>query len=389
MISWARLREGGAQAGLDWALAALVSASALALVWLSPGSRSEAAPVSLALLLVATLPLGRRRQHPFAIFLLVGVAALLHVALGYNNDFAVTFAVLLALFSVAEHSSRRRAATAALLVALLLPVSFGLDWSHQHQVVLSDIPYNYGLFISAWVLGDDFRQRRIRLSELKERAARVESEQAVRLDQAAEHERRRIARELHDVIAHSVAVMVLQAGAARRIAAQQPGAAVQALGDIERIGRDAMGETRRLLGLTRSTPQDSLPAPQPRLADLEPLLELTRKAGIEVELRIQGEPRRLPEGLELSAYRIVQESLTNAIRHSDARSASVLVEYRPGELRLQVSDDGHGSPVGDGSGHGLIGIRERVALFGGTVDASPQDGHGWRVSARLPTDGDR
>ncbi|MGH7642009.1 MAG: sensor histidine kinase [Candidatus Dormibacteria bacterium] len=129
-------------------------------------------------------------------------------------------------------------------------------------------------------------------------------------------------------------------------------------------------------------------APQPRLADLEPLLERTRKAGIEVDLRIQGEPRRLPDGLELSAYRIVQESLTNTIRHSDARSASVLVEYRASELRLQVSDDGHGSPPGNGAGHGLIGIRERVALFGGTVEASPRDGHGWQVSAGLPTDGE-
>ncbi|MGH7642010.1 MAG: DUF7134 domain-containing protein [Candidatus Dormibacteria bacterium] len=223
MIRWARLRTDSAGAGLDWGLAALVSASALALVWLSPGSRSEATPVSLALLLAATLPLGRRRNHPFAIFLVVGVAALLHVGLGYCNDFAVTFAVLPALFTVAQYSSRRVAAIAAVLVAVLLPVSFGLDWSHQHQVVLSDVPYNYGLFISAWVLGDDLRQRRIRLLELKEKAARMEEEHAVRLDRATEQERRRIARELHDVIAHSVAVIVLQAGAARRIAEQQPG----------------------------------------------------------------------------------------------------------------------------------------------------------------------
>lgn len=373
---------------MDWALALVVAGTSLLLLWLPPASGSEATPASVALLLVASLPLAVRRRHPFATFLIVGLAALLHVALGYQNDFPVTFAVLVALFTVAQYSPRRLAWIAAGLVALLLPVNFGLDWSHQNQVVLSDIPFNYGLFISAWVLGDDLRQRRLRLVELQERAARTDREQAQRLSRAADQERLRISREMHDVIAHSITVMLVHAGGARRIVRQQPEQAERALREIERVGREAMRDTRRLLGLTRSAGGASVTPPQPSLADLEPLLERTRRAGIEVDLLIAGEQRQLTQGIELSAYRIVQEALTNTMRHSRASSAQVRIEYRSDQLRLQITDDGAALPGSNGDGHGLAGIRERALTFGGTAEASPIPEGGWRVSATLPLGGE-
>ncbi|HVC39859.1 MAG TPA: sensor histidine kinase [Candidatus Dormibacteraeota bacterium] len=384
MIRSASAWRRAGPAGLDFGLAALIAGAALVLLWLPPAPRSGSSPVSLVLVLAATLPLVRRRQHPYPVFVIVGMAALAHVALGYQNDFPVTFGVLVALFTVAQYSPRRLAWIAAAQVALLLPVNFGLDWSHQHQVVLSDIPFNYGLFVSAWVLGDDLRQRRLRLRELQARAVRMEEEHAERLRRARDLERVRISRELHDVIAHSVTVMVVQAGGARRIARQQPGQAERALEEIERVGRAAMSDTRRLLGLTRDGGEGPIEPPQPRLADLPQLVERTRGTGIEVELSISGEQRQLPEGLELSAYRIIQESLTNVIKHSGARSARVVVDFLADELRVEVTDDGSQAATGDGMGHGLIGIRERAELYGGTVVARATEGRGWRVTARLP-----
>ncbi len=382
-----RWRARGAP-GMDLALALLVAAAALLLLWLPPAPRSGTGPLSVALLLAASLPLAWRRRYPFPVFLVVGGAALTHVGFGYQNDFPVTFAVLVGLFTVAQYSPRRLAWLAAALVAVLLPVNFGLTWSHQHQVVLSDIPFNYGLFVSAWVLGDDLRQRGLRFQDLQERVLRREREEADRLSRAADQERLRISRELHDVIAHSITLMVVQAGGARRIVESQPGAAEQALREIERVGREALSDIRRLLGLARTAPGDGVAPPQPRLADLEPLLERCRGAGIEVSLRISGEPRQLRDGIELSAYRIVQEALTNAIKHSRASSVEVELEYLARELRVQVLDDGLARPAPDGGGQGLVGIRERAATFGGSAEAGPRPDGGWLVSARLPLTGE-
>jgi signal transduction histidine kinase len=369
---------------MDLALALVVAAAALLLLWLPPAPRSGATPLSVSLLLAASLPLAGRRRHPYPVFLVVGAAALTHVALGYQNDFPVTFAVLVGLFTVAQYSPRRLAWLAAALVALLLPVNFGLTWAHQHQVVLSDIPFNYGLFVSAWVLGDDLRQRRLRFDELQQRALSQEREGAERLSRAADQERLRISRELHDVIAHSLTVMVVQAGGARRIVESQPHRAELALREIERVGREALGDIRRLLGLARSGKEGVVAPPQPRLANLEPLLERCRGAGMEVSLSISGEPRELGDGVELSAYRIVQEALTNAIKHSRAGSVKVRLEYLARELRVQVLDDGQARSTSDGTGQGLVGIRERAATFGGSAEAGPTPDGGWRVSARLP-----
>ncbi|MGA9921381.1 MAG: histidine kinase [Candidatus Dormiibacterota bacterium] len=370
--------------GTDLGLALVVAGAALLLLWVPPAPRSGATPLSVGLILLASLPLAWRRHNPFLVFLVVGAAALTHVALGYQNDFPVTFAVLVGLFTVAQYAPRRLAWLAAVLVAVLLPLNFGLDWSHQHQVVLSDIPFNYGLFVSAWVLGDDLRQRRLRLEELQELDRQREREQAERMSRAADQERLRISRELHDVIAHSITVMVVQAGGARRIVTSQPHSAELALREIERVGREALADIRKLLGLARSGKEGGVALPQPKLANLEPLLERCRGAGIEVSLIVQGDQRQLGDGVELSAYRIVQEALTNAMKHSRAKSAQVKLDYLVAELRVEISDDGWARLASDGAGQGLVGISERAAAFGGSAEAGPGPEGGWRVSARLP-----
>jgi signal transduction histidine kinase len=219
-------------------------------------------------------------------------------------------------------------------------------------------------------------------------------------------ERGRIARELHDVVAHSVSVMVVQAGAARRTLAASPEQAATALGQIELTGRQALVELRRLLGLLRDDEAgDADLAPQPSLAHLESLAAAAREAGLPVEVAVEGEPQPLPAGVDLSAYRIVQEALTNSLKHSGPGRARILVRYGVHDLRLEIRDDG---PAGNGqrkgqasafgrqpadsprrerrAGHGLIGMRERVALFGGTLETGSLPGGGYRVAARLPLD---
>jgi signal transduction histidine kinase len=216
-------------------------------------------------------------------------------------------------------------------------------------------------------------------------------------------ERGRIARELHDVVAHSVSVMTVQAGAARRTLAASPDQAAAALGQIESTGRQALVELRRLLGLLRDGDQQDVAAlaPQPGLDHLESLTAAAREAGLPVEVTVEGDPRPLPAGVDLSAYRIVQEALTNSLRHAGPARAQVRIRYGREDLEVQVTDDGNGveSAVGrrstdsdrsdrwpDRSGHGHIGMRERVAMFGGTLETGVRPGGGYRVAARLPLD---
>jgi signal transduction histidine kinase len=204
-------------------------------------------------------------------------------------------------------------------------------------------------------------------------------------------ERARIARELHDVIAHSVSVIVIQAGAAEPLVDEDPGQAREALRSIRTTASDALGEMRRLLGILRTTDDELALNPQPSVAQLEPLLAQTRTTGLEVELRIHGKPRPLPPGLDLTAYRIVQEALTNTRKHGRASRADVALRYTPSALEVEIVDDGT-APVAAASngGHGLVGMRERVRIAGGTLEVGPLPGGGFRVAARLPlSEGDR
>jgi signal transduction histidine kinase len=227
-------------------------------------------------------------------------------------------------------------------------------------------------------------RRELLATLLGERAERAERERELRAREAVADERARIARELHDVVAHDVSVMVVQAqGAARVLEGEQPQVR-QALAAIEATGREAVDEMRRLLGVLRRSDDELAVAPQPSLGQLEALVAGVRDAGLPVELEVVGEPRTLPPGVDLSAYRIVQEALTNALKHAGPARARVVVRYEADAVALEVSDDGPGVAEAVGTGHGLVGMRERVALYGGDLEAGESREGGWALRARLP-----
>jgi signal transduction histidine kinase len=364
---------------VDWALATAVAVGAELQV-ATCDCRGSPQWVGALVTLLATLPIGLRRRRPFPVLLVTGGAALAHVALGFTNPFLITFAVLVALFSVANHASWTLSVSAAVLTATVLPVSFALDWHNQGHVNLSDLPYNYGLFGAAWVLGDNLRRQR----EQAQLAVRLAAAEEERSRHAVADERVRIARELHDVVAHTLSVIVLQAGAGRRIAAQQPDRAASVLGGIEALGREALGDMRRLVGMLRTGPEREH-EPQPTLEQLPELADRVRSAGLDVDLRTEGEARPLPPGVDLSAYRIVQEALTNTLRHAGADRAEVVVRYGGAGVEVEVIDDGRGPGAnGAAGGHGLAGMRERVGMFGGELEVGAREGGGFRVRAMLP-----
>ena len=240
-------------------------------------------------------------------------------------------------------------------------------------------------------LGELVHQRRVRETELESRAQRAESERELLARQAVLDERARIARDMHDIVAHGMSVMVVQAGAAERLLDTQPERARQALVNIQGTGREALTEMRRMLGLLRDRPGDQRLAPQPTLADIEQLVQQCVDSGVPTELRIDGERSESAATVELTGYRVVQEALTNVIRHagSDAKAA-VRITYGPGQMRIEVTDDGAGATSASlerATGHGLVGMRERVELYHGTLHAGPRPGGGFRVAATIPLDG--
>jgi signal transduction histidine kinase len=245
------------------------------------------------------------------------------------------------------------------------------------------------MFAIGWLIGWALRERTERTEAAEERAARAEREREAAARVAVAEERGRIARELHDVVAHAVSVIVLQVGAVRHRMPEGSVADREALRNVEEVGRTALTEMRRLLNAMREEGDAAELMPHPSLADLDRLVRDVGAAGLTVDLRVQGDPSPLPPGLDLSAYRIVQEGLTNSLKHSGADHAEVTVDYAPDELRLQVLDHGGGErAASDGHGHGLVGIRERVKIFGGQMTAGPAPGGGFLVRARLPRGGE-
>jgi signal transduction histidine kinase len=255
---------------------------------------------------------------------------------------------------------------------------------------------------AGWWLGDGARRRQEAVAAARQRAAELEQAREELARRAVTEERLRIARELHDVVAHSMSIIAVQSGVGVHVLDSQPEEARKALAAVEATSRQALVEMRRLLGVLRqeAEPRGSL-APAPGLAELEALAGEVARAGVRVEVRIEGAPGRLPAGLDLSAYRIVQEALTNVVRHAGPATARVTVRYAPGQVALEVVDDGGfagkglESAVGrrstdsdrpGRSGHGLAGMRERAALYGGTLEAGPLPGGGFRVAASLPVE---
>ena len=345
------------------------------------GGRSVLAVLALLL----TLPLAYRRRVPAAM-LLTAAGALVLVAMLVSHSQGIPveifIAMLLAFYSVGAHCDDRRSlVVAAIAVAAIAAADLARPGAFSAS---GTRPAAWLAFVIAWLVGRDLRRRRQRVVELEERAALLEREREERAQQAVGEERARIARELHDVIAHGVSVIVVQAQAGPHLLAD-PERVIGVFHSIESSGRDALAELRRVLGILRAGDQQLAIGPQPGLASLQSLVEQVRASGLPVTVRIEGEPVRLPAGIDLAAYRIVQEALTNIVKHAGDTTAEVVVRYRERALELDVVDDGHGA-VGtvNGSGHGLIGMRERVALYGGTLEAGQNNGSGYAVRARLP-----
>jgi signal transduction histidine kinase len=244
------------------------------------------------------------------------------------------------------------------------------------------------LFAIGWLAGYALRERATQAEAAEMRAAIAEREREAAARVAVAEERARIARELHDIVAHSVSVMVLQVGAVRHSLSGARDEDRDALEGVERTGRTALAEMRRLLGAMRRDDDAAALAPQPGLGALDELVEQVGRAGLAVHLLVEGDPRTLPEGLDLSAFRIVQEGLTNALKHARASRADVTVRFGPDDLYVEVRDDGVGAASANGRGHGLVGVRERVKIYGGEMSATRSDSGGFVLAARLPLHGD-
>jgi signal transduction histidine kinase len=372
----------------DSALALAAAGLSTALFVFDPAFR--ALPIATfvlgcGLVLLHTLPLAARRRFPLAVLATSVASGLAFAALDLSPDL-LWMTLLVAVYSVAAYGSRW-VSLAGLVVAELGWAALQLTPGRfQAPTVIS----NALLIAAVWLLGHFVGVRRLNVLQLEERTAELEQAREELARRAVVEERLRLARELHDVVAHAMSVIAVQSGVGAHVADTQPEEAARSLAAIEATSRAALEELRRLLGVLRQEdePQGDL-APVPGLADLDSLLAEVSKAGLVVKLQVNGTRASLPAGVDLSAYRIVQEALTNVVKHAGPAHAQVVVGYRDQDVTVEVTDDGRGAPVSAsdgqvGTGHGLIGMRERVAAFSGELEVGPRPGGGFRVAARLP-----
>jgi signal transduction histidine kinase len=343
--------------------------------------------LAVALALLSTVPIAWRARWPLpvAAIILFANGACVYAAAPHGAALQPFVALTLAFYSVGSRLEGARAVWAPLGLALAAIPLFVAAVVHG-QKAGNAIP-NYVWLIAAWAVGRTVRGWRHKTVALEAANRELEEQRELQAQVAVAVERGRIARELHDVIAHNVSMIVVQAGAAARVLTGDEPHVRDALAAIEATGRETVDEMRRLLGVLRRADDGLALAPQPGLRDLESLVAHVRDAGLPVELRVEGEPLALPPGIDLSAYRIVQEALTNALKHAGGARAEVTIRYQPSAVELEIRDDGDGSADAGGTGHGLIGMRERVALWGGRLDAGRPAGGGWAVRARLPVGG--
>jgi signal transduction histidine kinase len=359
----------------DVLIAAVLAGVKLTMVATSWNIDGGSRPLTYVAALLLTAPLAWRRVAPLPsaliVFAALGGEALL---LGFSHGVVALDAILVASYSVAAHSDDQRAAVAGLIWGLVCGAT---STRHQPGGQAGNLVVGAALFLVPWFAGLALRSQRLL-------AERLQHEQGERARAAVAEERARIARELHDEVAHSVSVIAVQADAAEGALAVDPQLARAPVAAIKHTARGTLVEMRRLLGALRESDGHPALAPQPGLADVERLVEQTCAAGVEAELRVEGEPQALPPGLDLSAYRIVQEALTNVLKHAQASHAVVVLRYGSGELELEVVDDGVGGRGAESGGHGLLGIRERVELYGGRLSAGKREAGGYVLRARLP-----
>jgi signal transduction histidine kinase len=336
----------------------------------------------LAIVAIVT-PLFFRRRFPFGAPIAVGVAVAMTAFVDERlvpKDFIPFVVGCAAVFLVGLLRDRTQAvAGIALAIGIEAIVAYRDPLKNLSAFIATCIVFSL-IWTVAFALGRKFQEA----DEAQERAARAEREREERARSAVTEERARIARELHDVVGHSVSVMTVQASAVRRLLRPDQEREREALLIVERTGREALAEMRRMVGVLRRPEEGPALAPQPSLEHLERLVEQARQAGLSVNLRVEGDRQPLPAGVDLTAYRLIQEGLTNALKHARAKRAQVVLRYGEGHLEVTVSDDGRGAGSGDGGGHGLVGMRERVAVFGGELEAGPRAEGGYRLRARLP-----
>lgn len=367
----------------DAALAASITALLLLQIWLlnEPiAVRVYASAIAVGMGVLLAL----RTRMPLALLVLLvaqgvvqGLAATALPA-QFGDLEAFGFVFLLSIYTAAAHTSGRRARIAA---ALTISMGAWVAATDPESLNVAAVVFFALLTGAPWVAGRIVRRRRVNEERLEREKVQAEA--------AIVEERSRIARELHDVVAHAISVIVLQARGGRKLLDSEPAEARVALDAIERTASQALAEMRRMLELLREGDEQLALAPQPSLSQLDLLAERVRAAGLPVEVQVRGEPVGLPPGVDLSAYRIVQEALTNALKHAGPAKTRVIVDYEPGELVLEIADDGTGEGNGAGTGHGLAGIRERVSLFGGDVEAGPRSEGGYAVRVRLPYSSER
>ncbi len=356
-------------------------------VWLTDtpelhGSKLVTVPCGLLM----TVPLLWRRSAPRTSALLVyGAGVLQAVALGASLPIGFIVSTLVMAAALGSYLETRQS-------LLWLAVALGATWTiaaldPTSEGIISVI-FTAPLFVGApWLVGRLLRRMRAQHRSLESLTIRLEHEREENARAAVLEERSRIARELHDIIAHSLSVMVVQAGAAEELLTADPQRAREPLVAVRQTGQEALVEMRRLLGLLRTDETATMFAPQPGVANLEVLAEQARATGMRVEVDVRGNRRPLPAGLDVAVYRLVQESLTNTRKHARASCAHVSLRFVRDTLEVEVADDGAAIASSDGAGHGLIGMRERVALYNGSLTTGPKPGGGWLVHASLPLDG--
>jgi signal transduction histidine kinase len=377
------LRNPRVQGAGDTLLAAFLAVTSVLPVLAGELSWGKPKTLGLALALLSTVPLAWRARRPLTVaaIILAANGACIYAAAPQQAAFQPFVALVLAAYSVGSRAEGRRALWVPPVLAVAAVPVFVAAILHG-QDPGNAIP-SFVWLLASWVVGRSVRSWSRKNTALEAANRELAEQRELQAQAAVMVERGRIARELHDVVAHNVSMIVVQAGAAARVLHGEQPDVRNALDVIAVTGRETVDEMRTLLGVLRSDGPDPL-KPQPGLGDLEQLVCGVREAGLPVTLRIEGQRQPLPPALDLSAFRIVQEALTNTLKHAGPACAQVMVRYEDGLVTLEIADDG-GGPRGDsGTGHGLVGMRERAAMFGGELEATPATGGGFTVRARLP-----